>query len=398
LALAMLVTIAGNLGNVWQVNVWSVAFARPALAYGLKNAASPEPPAIHRRAPIWMAQQALARGELQQAQLSVEALGVAANKDFLATRTLGQVLWAQDQTMEAIQTWLCARDYQALLDAARQAQEAGRLEDALSAYRAARVVDPQKGTLPLVNFLWWQYQGWDTAEALLRQALTQYPASPQRLSWLHRLGEMLRDEKRWDEAFAFYQQLLNEDPDDWQAYIGLGWVYYGKDGDFQRALDAFQKAILIAPERGEGYFAIGQLMVREQRYVEADMWFAQAIQRTPNIKWWWLARANATRSAGNFDDALKLYRQAIEQFPDWAAAYYEIAWAYRLISRTEEAVQSIETALSLVESPNAWYFVRAGEIYEWLGNMDVAIDFYRRALEIDPQNKTARHNLERLEK
>ncbi|RMI02073.1 MAG: tetratricopeptide repeat protein [Calditrichaeota bacterium] len=383
----------------WQVNVWSLAFARPALSQGLKNTAIPDPLAVHRRSTIWLAQQALARGDaLRGNQPWLPALQAAAAEDALAARTLGQVLWAQGQTMDAIQTWLHARDYPALLNAARQAQAVGRLEDALSAYRAARVVDSQKGTLPLVNFLW-QIGSRGTAEALLRQALALKPEGKFAVTWQRHLADFMRAEKRWDEAIVLYQQVLAAQPDDFRAYIGLGWVYYERGDGVEAALKSFSHAIALSPEKGDGYFAIGQIMEREERYAEADSWFAQALQHNPDNRGWQLERANNLRAAGNLDGAMRLYEDTIAYFPDWAPAYYEMAWNYRLMGRPAEAMRAIDSALSLAgEMPEAWYFVRAGQIYEWGGKQDVALGFYNKALQLAPENKIALQGMKRLGK
>ncbi len=399
LLVAALLLWAVPLWSAGKVNAWSLAFARPALVQGLGSVVVSEPPVTHHHAPIWLALQTFAHGEPHLAQPWREALYTAAMENPFAARILGQVLWAQGQITDAIQTWLHARNYHALLDAARQAQEAGRLEDALSAYRAARVVDPQNGTLPLVNFLWWQCGGKDAAESLLRQALVQYPDAEKRLDWQYRLGEMLRDAERWDEVLVLYRQLLNDNPNDWRVHIGLGWTLYHRGGEKNAAEKEFRQAIALTPERGEGYFAMGQLLVKEGRYIEADTWFAQAIQRNPDVKWWWLTRANAARSSGNLEQALALYQETVTRFPDWAPAYYEMAWNYRLMERRDEALQTIKQALSLtVIFPDAWYYVRAGQISPGAGGQAVAGECYRKTVQRAPKNIIAVNGIERWDR
>ena len=143
---------------------------------------------------------------------------------------------------------------------------------------------------------------------------------------------------------------------------------------------------------------IGQLMVKEQRYDDADAWFLQAIQRNPNERGWWLARANALRAAGEIDVALTVYQETIARFPDWADAYYEAAWGYRLAGQPERAIQAMNTALSLINKPNVVYSLRAAQIYEWAGRSDEAVALYHKILQMFPNNKVALQGVERLEK
>ncbi|RMH79194.1 MAG: hypothetical protein D6681_19370, partial [Calditrichaeota bacterium] len=208
---------ARTLGHAWDINAWSLAFARPALTQGLENAAVPHPPVAHRRAAIWFARQALAAEDgPQQTQPWLAALQAAASEDVLAARTLGQVLWAQGRTMKAVQTWVRIGDYLALLNAGQQAQDDGKLDDAYIAYWNARAVDMVAGTMPLVNFFWVQ-RDYSAAETMLRETLQCFPNAPPKPIWLRKLGDTLRAQKRWDEAEQVYLRLLRETTYTWQA-------------------------------------------------------------------------------------------------------------------------------------------------------------------------------------
>ncbi len=149
--------------------------------------------------------------------------------------------------------------------------------------------------------------------------------------------------------------------------------------------------------RGNGYFAVAQVLTLEQNYVEADEWYQVAVDLSQKNRWWYIARGNDTRAAGNLDLALKTYQEAVQLFPDYAMTYYEMAWAYHLNEQPEMAQKNIEKALSLIGSPNEQYYVRAGKIYEWAGKKNQALNNYRQALRIDPQNVSALEGVERLD-
>ena len=74
-----------------------------------------------------------------------------------------------------------------------------------------------------------------------------------------------------------------------------------------------------------------------------------------------------------------------------------MAKAYWMFDQKQEAVNSIETALALSDEPEIWYFQRAGQIYEWVGDVGKAIEAYQGMLLIDPQNSEGAEAILRLE-
>jgi tetratricopeptide (TPR) repeat protein len=117
-------------------------------------------------------------------------------------------------------------------------------------------------------------------------------------------------------------------------------------------------------------------MVQEERYSEADAWFAQAVELNPQQNYWWLAWGNAMRGSGDLPRALDIYGQTVEIFPDWAPGYYEMAWAFQLAGSNDRAIEAIEQALALLTPPSEWYYARAGRIYELADDETEAICIY----------------------
>jgi tetratricopeptide (TPR) repeat protein len=165
---------------------------------------------------------------------------------------------------------------------------------------------------------------------------------------------------------------------------------------FPDTYNVFQHAISLNERRADGYNAVGLLMIREKRYNEADPWFVQAIVRQPNRWSIYLDRARAKRLAGQLDDAMKVLQEAINIFPDQPALFSQMALVYQLLDQTEPAMRAIEKALSLLESPDVGYYLRAGEIYEWAGYADRARQAFEMVLQLQPGNQTAQKALDRL--
>jgi tetratricopeptide (TPR) repeat protein len=376
------------------MNAWSIEYVRFKQA-GSDRSISEFPP-NHIRSRLWLARDALRQGDPELAQELVVDIGEQGDVDALLI--FGDSLVAQGEYDEAQDVFLRAGNIQRLLIFAELMQAAVSKEHGLAIYYQIYEVDPEEGTLPLANALW-SYEGPGSQEQavnLLRQSIEQYPFSVHRMRWALQLGDFLLEQSKLEEAEAVYRLIIRE-YDTIHAYLGLGWILYGEGEGLDAAIAEFQKAVILFPENGEGYLAMGRVLVEEGRYEEADFWFAEAITREPDMNWWYLLRGNTARDAGNLDLAMNIYKETIALFPEWPPGYFEAAWAYRLNEQSEDSITMIETAIDLMDPPNVWYFVRAGLIYEWIEDYSAAFDAFTQASELDPSNTNSQNGLIRVE-
>jgi putative inorganic carbon (hco3(-)) transporter len=381
--------------QVWQINAWSVQFTRHALNPAMALPLPGEPPAGHPRAVFWLASDALQSGHPALAERLISSQ--AARADPLALHLMAEVRLAQGDFPGALVIWQQTGDVLSLLRNASQAQQAGRLEQAFMAYEAAWKLDPEEGTMPLVDFLVTYKLDYAGAENVLRISLGPLPRNSWTWSiWSIRLGDILRAQKRWDEAVSVYKSIIYPTQYDWQVHLGLGWAKYERGDGLHAALDEFQKVINSPESRGNGQLAIALVLTREKRFEEADRWYLQALVLNPGDGWFYVLRGDAALQAGNTALALSVFQEALKRFPAFAPGYYEIASAYQLSGQPDQAIAAIQQALARMAPPNADYYARAGNIYEWHADESRAIQAYRQALLIDPKNAGALAGLERL--
>ena len=274
-------------------------------------------------------------------------------------------------------------------------QELGTWDQAAQAFQSAWQYDPEVNTSNLAIAL--RKQGnLQIEEEVLRQALETFPNSSNRLIWWQSLGENLTLQEKMDQSVNAYQEAIREFPNDQNLHISLGWAYYESGHGIDAALEEFKLASLLDDEIGEGYFATAQLLVQEERYAEADLWFKKAIEKEPERRGWYIFRGNAARADANLLLAIQVYEELQQFDPNYDPGYYEMAWAYYLLGQSDMATESIEKAIALSATPKPWYYIRLGLIYEDAGSYDEALRAYHQAIKLDPENPTAKQAIERL--
>jgi tetratricopeptide (TPR) repeat protein len=164
--------------------------------------------------------------------------------------------------------------------------------------------------------------GWGLAAA---PAAAQESAAPM----VHG-AEVRVSSKKWDDALRFLQEeAIPAYPDNAELWYWLGVVYaQGKDRNTEEAAKAFSKANeLVDPEETE---------------------LKGKIDTALKALWGPLVNSAAKAAdAGNLDESEKLLKQAVVMRPDGAEAYVNLGTIYVRQKKNSEAVEAYKKALEL---------------------------------------------------
>jgi tetratricopeptide (TPR) repeat protein len=158
-----------------------------------------------------------------------------------------------------------------------------------------------------------------------------------------------------DEAFAAYSRAIELDPANATAREGRG-RGFERRGEFSKAIEEFSAAYRAQP--------------------------------SPDLA---LTLAQLHARAGQLQAAIQLYRSLIRDKPDQLALRAEMARLMYENGQSEEAAREITAAVN-ARPRDANLLAIAGDIY-LKEKPDAAAAFYRRALEIDPNDNHARAQL-----
>ncbi len=159
-----------------------------------------------------------------------------------------------------------------------------------------------------------------------------------------------------DKAIALYRQAIAVDPDYALAWTGLsrihqlqaGFGFAPIDEGFERAREAAQQALRLAPDLAEAHLELGLVQQNHDwNWTAADASFRRALELAPGDAHVLDGAASLARILGQHEKALALIRKALALDPLSAAIHREAAMVYFMSNRLEDAATSLQMALDL---------------------------------------------------
>lgn len=164
----------------------------------------------------------------------------------------------------------------------------------------------------------------------------------------------------------FWEEVLAELPDSWQAHNHLGAVLYCQ-GKYDESAPHFERAVELKPDNPEVHNNLGLVL--------------------------WRHREDPTMR----DRAIKEYEKAVEIKGEIVALRQNLASAYIEVGRYEDAVQQYKAMLKWIPK-DANMHATLGSLYAQLGRYAEAKQEFETALQLDPNNAVAKKNSELLQK
>lgn len=185
-------------------------------------------------------------------------------------------------------------------------------------------------------------------------------------------------------------------PEKWGTYAyynNLGVELHGK-GQLKDAIDAFQKAIEINPNRPTPYLNLAMALFDRQQYTDAEEAFMQAVAKgLPNAENYFVDFAALYRQRDLTSRAIALLEKGKEVFPQSYAIAANLGSALLAANRYSEGVPELERALGLQPSSTS-VLNNLGIFYAKKGDYARALDYWNRSLSIEPHQPQIRQMVE----
>jgi tetratricopeptide (TPR) repeat protein len=192
---------------------------------------------------------------------------------------------------------------------------------------------------------------------------------------LLRLGILHRRNRENERAFQFLQLALNKTEGSKDTYLKALCHYAMAQvdndlGEIEDAIQSYQSAANLAPERVFPWNNLGNLNCMLDRYEDAQAAFQEAIEHNPKDPVSWNGLGDVYHKLGRFEDAISAY---------------QLGNVFEKQGVEEDILKEFEKAIDSEQgNPQVWN--EAGDIYYNGGAYEDAIASYQRAIELDSTN------------
>ncbi|MBN3038083.1 MAG: tetratricopeptide repeat protein [Candidatus Omnitrophica bacterium] len=204
----------------------------------------------------------------------------------------------------------------------------------------------------------------------------------------------IRQNHYWNSPVIFYKTILEYSMDSAKTYNNLGERYL-RDGQIDKALGAFKKAIDLNPDYAEVYNNLGNVYYASGRFEDAITSFNRAIDKKPAYAKAYYNLGRAYQQIGRDKAARDSYNKALSLNPNYINAYINLGFLYFKSRDYDQAIAALKAAIK-VDPGCVSAYNNLGNIYNHLGNTDQAIAAYEKAAKLKPADEKTREGLENI--
>jgi len=175
------------------------------------------------------------------------------------------------------------------------------------------------------------------------------------------LGAALLENNQLDQSLFYLNQAVQLDPSLSIAHYNLGLVYQ-KQGNGSAAQRSLETALKLNPNSPQAFYRLGTVYQQQAEQIStpsptAQQWrglalsaFQQAILLDPGYTEAHYRLGSLYYAQGNYESAIRAFRQTAELNSTNADAYYAAALSFVKLNQPQDALMLFESALKLYQS------------------------------------------------
>lgn len=226
------------------------------------------------------------------------------------------------------------------------------------------------------------------AEAHFRKTIA---LNPQDMLAYISLGKILNEQRNYIDADKLCRKAITLKYDIPELHDQLGIALLGQI-KLAEAENSFRTAILLNHDMADAHNNLGIILNEQARYAEAETSYLQALKLNPIFTNAFVNLAKNFADQDKYEPAEKAYRKATEIDPSHTLSLSGLGLMQLRQKKADEARINLEKALEL-DSHHAETLNTLGTAYTELGNTQVALECYQKAIDIKPNFTFAYSNL-----
>ena len=207
-----------------------------------------------------------------------------------------------------------------------------------------------------------------------------------------KLGNVYMDNLLYEKALVEFEKAKKIKPDSARITHAMGQVYKAM-GNIEQAENLFVEAVTHNPKYIKGQQGLGELYLERGNEAEAIKYLRQAATISPNDPDRQLKLGKLYTKNSLFDEADKAFQHAINSDPKNADLQTHIGEIYLENGQSEKAAEAFRGSLGLNETVHVYN--RLGIALRRKKRYKEAIEEYKKAIKVEPDNEVVLYNLGR---
>jgi tetratricopeptide (TPR) repeat protein len=204
-----------------------------------------------------------------------------------------------------------------------------------------------------------QRQGLDEMETAIR-------LSPHSSEYYEELGRLLLEKGQVEQASSVLKRGLEQAAGSVNMNLLLGVAEADLQGS-QAAKPYVEKALALDPHAALAYNLLGNLSLRVGNYEDALRNYRKAMELSPTNDLYAYDVALALERMNRLDDAIPYAEKSVRLKPDRGITHYMLGKLYAKANRNDDAIRELETCIWLDPQADQCYYVLS-RIYKTLGD------------------------------
>ena len=184
---------------------------------------------------------------------------------------------------------------------------------------------------------------------------------------------------------------LKRDPNNPKLRVALGLAYWDKN-DYPHALEAFQRAVQVAPASAEAHNWLGVAIMEKADLPAAIAEFRRAVALDPKYARAYTNLGSALAKSGDIHEAVDTFKKALALEPGNLSAEMNLGVALREKGDAEGALVHMRR-VAKAQPTNASVQYELGQTLRQSGDLAGAVTCFENSLQIDPELREGYYGL-----
>lgn len=198
------------------------------------------------------------------------------------------------------------------------------------------------------------------------------------------VGNCFSLQKEHETALTFFRRSVQLDPSFTYSHTLSGHDYFASE-DFDKAVACYRDAIRADERHYNAWYGLGAVYYRQEKFDLAEYHFRRACNINPQSSVLICHLGMSQNANGKPYEALDTLQAAFRLDPHNPQAHYQRALVYQALDRIEEALVELERVRDAAPREAQIHF-SMGRLYKRMGRTEKAMRCFLDALDLDPKD------------